>query len=153
MYYLANTLCPKQRVDRRDGRIGLRNFSIQEQIQGTNCHGVRRTSRHLSNNNAFFYVKDNTTTTTTTKYYCGPPKISQFRFIVHTKVQVLWYYRRDRLRLVVTGLKEDDDDDDGRTSVLLYSAASAEGTATTTLVHQKLPNQAPLFPPQVMEYR
>ena len=66
--------------------------------------------------------------------------VSWFRFIVHTKVQVLWYYRRDRLRLVVTGLKEDDDDDDGRTSVLLYSAASAEGTATTTLVHQKLPN-------------
>ena len=71
-------------------------------------------------------------------YYCGPPKISWFRFIVHTKVQVLWYYRRDRLRLVVTGLR-DDDDDDGRTSVL-YSAGSAEGTATTTLVHQKLPN-------------
>ena len=31
---------------------------------------------------------------------------------------------------MVTGLR-DDDDDDGRTSVL-YSAASAEGTATTT---------------------
>ena len=47
---------------------------------------------------------------------------------------------------MVTGLR-DDDDDDGRTSVL-YSAASAEGTATTTYTStSKASKLGPLFRP------